>query len=438
VGPQYKIGMTNVTFILKPPATMRGLVIDKESKKPLPDMPLSLFLSGGGVIPANYRSTLRCTTDVEGNFAFSGLEKGVYVLSFDEFGHTYAKDKMEIEMSEGQKRTGINFELTRGGTLDLELLDRKSQKGIENCTVSIENPEDAYSQLYHTDDNGKLVKRFVPGTYTIQGFEKKGYGLVSQQHIIHIQNNKMTSLSLDLEEYAKTTVVVKDPDGNPVRESKLRLLGKKKGDYLETNQWQADARSGFTVWSKSPIKERKIVAEVCDFRNNLVGMLPISVPGKENTLTLQKGLKVIGMVQDQDQNPIPLLPLHLNCRYQQEDISVLYEIGTPMDNLWTDSQGRFTLSGIPVSKYVDNINLIITPKEYTPKRIPINPDQAVNNTIKLPVITLKKRNPPKKIQSIVQSETLIKDASITVVSGFDSAVYGVTNLKGRFSLKLTP
>jgi|GEM_PF-5595337 len=415
VGPQYKIGMTDVTIVLKPPATIRGMVIDKESKKPLPDMPLSLFLSGGGVIPANYRSTLRCTSDAEGNFAFSGLEKGVYVLSFDEYGDMYARAKMELEISEGQKCTDITFELIRGGKLDLELLDHKSQKGIENCAVSIENPEDAYSQVCHTNDNGKLIQQFVPGTYTIQGFEKKGYGLVSQQHIIHIQNNKTTSLSLELEEYAKTAVVVKDPDGNPVREYKLRLLGKKKGDYLETNQWQADTRSGFTVWSKLPIKERKIVAEVCDFRNNLVGMLSISVPGQESLLTLQKGLKIIGRVQDQDRNPIPSLPIHLNCRYQKEDISVLYEIGTPMDNPWTDSQGRFTLSGIPVSKYIDNINLIIMPKDYTPRRIQINPDQAVNNTIKLPVITLKKRIPHKKILPVAWSENPVKDASIMKV-----------------------
>lgn len=291
-GLEYTIGMTDVIFTLRPPGTIQGVVIDSKSEKPLRGIPLSLSLDAGHGnpdFPAKFRSQIPCVTDTKGKFIFCNLEKGSYILSLDKTGHTYVRSKMDIEISEGQNRNDILFALTQGGTLNIDLLDSATQEGISDCTVHIETPDNKGGVQFHTDGKGKLVRYFLPGTYKIQGFEKRnGYGIVPQEHIFSIKDGQTTSMSLELQEYPKTTVVVKDPDGNPVRDFEIRFLRHKKGDYARTESWQKDDRSGFTVWFKSPTESNEVIVQVCDYRNNLVGITPLSIPGKEVSLTLHR------------------------------------------------------------------------------------------------------------------------------------------------------
>jgi len=246
-------GMKDVEFILKPQACVQGIVKDKYSETPLANIPLSLFLDNGTGYPATFHPIIPCKTDPEGRFSFCGLTKGIYTLSFKENGHSYAKDHLQINLSEGQKRKNVVFELTHGGTLDLELRDASSQQPIGGCKIYLETPDYPHSSapycMVQTDNNGRYIQNLTPGTYKINAFEKTGYGCSFPQstykfsgrvlcrHVFEISDGQKTPLSLELTENPKTRVIVKDPNGNPVRNLRIRIINRQGEHHYEEETW---------------------------------------------------------------------------------------------------------------------------------------------------------------------------------------------------------
>jgi hypothetical protein len=388
IGPEYKVGTADVQIVLKPESAIHGVVIDTRSRKPLPAMPLFLFLDSGVGYPVHFHPKMPCTTNAEGEFNFSGLERGAYLLSFEETGRSYATDTLEINLAEGQKRDDVVFELTQGGRLHLELVDSTDRRPVAKCRVYTEGSKTLPFGFMVTDEQGLLVQNLLPGTYKINGFQKTGYGQIPRQHLFDIKEGQTTSLSLELQEKPKVTVAVQDPDGHPVRDCRVRLLTLMQ-DYPETDNWQTGTAGGFTLWSTSPAKKGEIIAEVTNAQRSLVGVFGLSTPEKEVTLTLAKALKLVGRVQDQDQNPLPNLHFQLFCQCKKEDLAVGYYVyGLPASDQWTGSKGQFTVYGIVPPEWIGNLTLMITLENHSRVNIPIDPNSAENNVITLPVITL--------------------------------------------------
>lgn len=399
VGSDYTIGMTEVRLVLKPEATIQGIVRDKGSGKPLAGLPLSLFLdSGSGISSVHYHPKMPCTTDAEGRFAYLGLEKGTYTLVFESKEHACAADSLLITVAEGQHRRDVALELAHGGTLDLRLVDSRDHRPVKKCVVYIERPKLlAESRVLTTDENGRLFRHLIPGAYKITAFQKQGYGRVLRQHDFVIKDGLPTSVSLELTEYPKTKVRVVGPKGKPVRNLAVRVLQRERDCHYETDVWRGETANGFTLWCQSPAERTQVVVQASDAANNLVTISSITVPGKDVRLTLRRGLTVAGKVQDQNDEPLPYLNVHAIGRIQKGDVDFKCQLGSRLSSLWTDSKGRFSIHGIPRSKWLSDITVVTMPKRYTSAVIPVDPTQAVDNVVTLPVLTLRERNRPVRV-----------------------------------------
>ncbi len=111
----------------------------------------------------------------------------------------------------------------------------------------------------------------------------------------------------------------------------------------------------------------------------------------------------------------------------------------------TDSKGRFAISGIPPLEWIDSMVLTTKSKTYRDiSKLQIDLNQAENNIITLPVITLTQQVHPIKIKVVDQAGNPVKDAFIMAKEGLvmttnhsSVTVLGKTDFRGEYSFKLS-
>jgi protocatechuate 3,4-dioxygenase beta subunit len=438
--PRYKVGMKNARFVLKPEAIVQGIVKDDKSGKVCADIPLYLYRDGEVSLP-RYIPKIQSTTDKHGRFDFRGLEAGHYLLSYVEHGQPYAPNGIPIELSEGQTLDDLTFELSRGGTLDLRLLDADTNMPLDNCKVAVEKarelnrsdssrflsdiglfrPDTSY---FRTNQQGRIIQHLVPGFYTIKSLDKLGYGYLRPEHFFQIENDKTSSLSFELKQFPRIEIAVRGPNGNPVKDADASVYVYNQKDevkFVMTDSSRTDANGILTAWKdlkwiESPIQEDdRLVIKAWCWMKNLVRIKPISISDKNVTITLQHGIKVVGSIQDEQQNPLPHICVNNTC--------------------WTDRHGRFTITAI--SPQTKSLMLWFFPEGYGYVRKKLNLDEAQNRIIKVPKITLKRVMHLIPCKVVDQDGKPVEGASITTVSEKDTTVFGKSDAEGNFSFQIS-
>ncbi|MHC4279258.1 MAG: hypothetical protein ACYSUJ_03760, partial [Planctomycetota bacterium] len=383
IPPRYKVGMKDALFVLKPESAVRGIVKDDKSGKVCADIPIYLYRDGEVFMPL-YIPKIKCLTDKYGRFDFQSLEAGCYLLSYAEYEQPYAPNGLPIKLSEGQTLDDITFELSRGGLLDLRLLDADTKMPLDNCSVHVEkarelNRSDSNPLLsdiglfrsdisnFRTNQQGRITQHLVPGFYTIKSLNKWGYEYVRPEHFFQIEDGKTASLSFELKKFPSVEIALIDPNGNPVKDAEASVHVYNQKDefkFLMTDSGRTDANGIITAWKDLQLDEFSIeeddrleINARCEGKN-LVGRKQISISDKNVTITLQHGIKVVGFIQDEQHNPLPRIPvmLHGTC--------------------WTDRYGRFTFTAISPDPLTKSLTLLITPEGYGYVRKQINPDEA--------------------------------------------------------------
>ena len=131
---------------------------------------------------------------------------------------------MPVTLKTGETKTGLKFEVSKGGILEVAITDAASNKPLEKASVSVRAAQGGQWFSGTSDAEGIARIRLAPGTYQIQGASKQGYGYEERQETVTIEEGATKRVAVALKETAKVRGVVRDPDGAPVAGVRVRIL----------------------------------------------------------------------------------------------------------------------------------------------------------------------------------------------------------------------
>lgn len=224
-----------VELIVFKPGSIDVTIIDKDTKKPIPDTKVEIIDKDTNEVVKEVE------TDKNGNVEVDGMEPGDYIIhvpdvpGYDEPQDktvTVEPDKTTIEKLEVEKDETTPDD--QAGGLDITIIDRNTQDPIPDAKVEIiDKTTNEVVKEVTTDKNGNVVvDKLNPGDYTIHVVDTPQYaepkdepakvepGKTTEKTLVVDKVGQMQITIADKNDPTKpipgATVVVKDKDGNVI------------------------------------------------------------------------------------------------------------------------------------------------------------------------------------------------------------------------------
>ena len=390
----YPPEITNgVDFYLEPlvqgSGSISGVVtVDAADDEPIPGATLVAYPIGN---PFYSEVTY---ADENGRYTFERLRPGEYIITAEAewfFGETYDnipfysdEEPTPVPVADGEEVRGINFALSRGGTISGQIVDQNGDPivGAEVWAYPPSEdgqpyPDDRYYYGYgYSDENGNyfLSGLFEGDYYVVVNVYNRFYPITqwyenasSFEEAIPVpvtfgENTPDINFTIDLiEDFGSLSGTIQSEDGQPIVEAQVRLesLTNPNYYYYVTAYPDGDGRYRF---EEVPEGSYRVALEywtewyyrIIWYENAISpeNATPVDVIKDQETENInfilpESNGSVTGIVTDENGTPIP------NAYIQLGD----NEYGFPNDYgfLWgyatTDEDGRYTISNIPDGEY---------------------------------------------------------------------------------------
>ena len=169
-------------------ASIRGVVRDATTNKPLPGVPVTL--------EGPFRT--RCTTEIEGVYRFCDLPEGVASLSVakDGYGHRVL-GSISIR---ADATTSLDLALKPAAVLHIDIRDARGHPVVGRVGFCITDPSPGvwhvgrvHSHVLFTDGTGRVTYRqLAPGAYDLFVFNAQKVGLRSESQRVEVRAGENT------------------------------------------------------------------------------------------------------------------------------------------------------------------------------------------------------------------------------------------------------
>lgn len=292
-------------FTLRPGATLKGVLIDKSTGKPISFARLSL----------NARSIYySCLTDMEGTFYFEDIEPVECTLRLSGVsGYSGFIKKIILEAG---KTTEIAYEISEGGAFSILVVDSERKKPLSDVTIRFTSSEQdaAYSgsRQLTTEASGRSRWRDLePGEYAITDVYKEGYrtNYCDIRKTFLIESGKTTSLEFHLSPAPRLRGIVMDSEEKPVQGAEVLLYTKQS--YMSTYRHVTekvitDSEGKFNAaWDavdKTPTPDYILARHA---EKNLAALVTMTTPLDEVCLIrMETGVTVAALVENSEGQPL--------------------------------------------------------------------------------------------------------------------------------------
>lgn len=221
-----KAGTTDVTITLLQGAIIYGRVTRKDNGSPVRDAEVRVnvwevergFHNGDHYMLHRWESYNRTVkTDEDGQYIHEFVPAGDVSVSVYAAGTNLAKDEVEFEVKDGERRK-VNFSLPVGGCVSGVVTDAATGMPIEGATVTLWGEERDYYESDKTDEKGFYrISGVLPGRVRISA-AKEGYKHVIEksEQVIVLEEGVEITVNIQLSRGAVVSGRVTDTTGMPV------------------------------------------------------------------------------------------------------------------------------------------------------------------------------------------------------------------------------
>ena len=179
MGTRFAFALLLLATAQPPVATVAGRVTDRATGRPLPRMVVT-------AVGTDLRKRVEAMTDADGRYEISGLTAGAYAIAVthDEHRSTYLSQwfgevtpggwfapptRLNVELKEGERRTGIDVALTRALAIEGRITDPWNDPLGEVNVWVVRTPGSMLTgREARTDDQGKYrIFGLAPGRYRV-------------------------------------------------------------------------------------------------------------------------------------------------------------------------------------------------------------------------------------------------------------------------------
>jgi hypothetical protein len=377
----YIVGQADIKLTLPVEARIEGIVVDKNTGKPVGGMKLKVLRERD--YPYLRRKPVASNQD--GTFCVDALVSDRYVLelvsSQDRLADWIA-GPVEVITKAGKTKSGIRVELSKGGLLEVKVKDAVSKEPIEDARVSVKSPAGNRSAYGRSDKDGLARMRLMPGDYLINQIYKQDYSRRSSQDLVTIEYGKVELIEYELAGLPIIRGVVRDEEDKPIEGVELEVCPRGVGEESTSN---ADGRFEivYDLGRWSSVRTSTIFLVGRHEKRNLATAIQIDEDTRQFDIKLEPGVLFTGKVADSEGNGIKGATFSINLRASNW--------GSPIgrDFPVSDGHGNFEIKAIPAGhKY----NLYTRAEGFGVIRKQVNVEDFVDHCFDVGTITLPVAN----------------------------------------------
>ncbi|MHC4356563.1 MAG: MSCRAMM family protein, partial [Planctomycetota bacterium] len=179
-------GQADIELVLPAEARIRGTVVVADTGNPIAGVRL--------IVETQENRPLFGQEPVvskdRGTFSFDALAAGNYVVQLvrsREEPADWVAEPAKVALDEGQTRTDVRIELSKGGSLIVTTAEAGTNKPLAGTSVSIRDEGNNRWLGAKSDKEGIAQIRLMPGGYQISGAYKQGYTSERRQEAVTIE-----------------------------------------------------------------------------------------------------------------------------------------------------------------------------------------------------------------------------------------------------------
>jgi len=314
--PLLPAGKQDIVLVLKPGGSTSGRAT--HDGQPLANIYVDCYT------PAQ-RGYGPCTiTNEDGTYLLDHLPPGIYTVMVKGPDGLTAKAVEHVQVKAGERAGGVDFTFTPGGVVKGTVAAADTGQpiaGAKMATCGPARPERAggWHQSAETDEAGNYQFRLPPGRNKIDCYGTNAYPATTsepEEHVAEVVEGKtITGLDFILHPTPKIAGQVLLPDGQPAARVHVDGIGPNRlpDDFLEP---QTDADGSFELdTSARGMYDPPWIILAQDTERDLVGITFADSAKEPVEIQLLPAAYVLVPVVDEDDEPIPDLPVPINVAY---------------------------------------------------------------------------------------------------------------------------
>ncbi len=294
-GSQFSAGRTDVRIVLKPEGILRGRVFDEETGEGVAGVRL---LARPDARYANYSCVPPVTSGPDGAFIYTGLAANDYSLQvvapYRQSANWVGKD-VKVTVETGQT-TEVNVPVSKGGLVEVTILDAATEKLIKNASAGVSlpanfGPHPCWYNSVRTNADGIARLRVPPGELQLRTWAET-YDYFTDSEPVIIAKGESIRRQVSLVAYPVVTGIVRDSDGQPV----AGAVVSSKPVCEEASRTDEQGRFKVTWRPFSSIRSILILAR--DTEHDLAGLAEVEDQARPVEVTLTPAFVVRGRITD--------------------------------------------------------------------------------------------------------------------------------------------
>lgn len=333
-------GTEDIEITLPAQAVIEGMVVEKESGKPV---------AGARLIvgPDNISQGVFCNKVVvsrdDGTFRADGLIPGPCLVKLStewEGADTWTAEPVRVVGNGNEPARDIRLELVTGGGLEVTVQDGETGKPIAGAYVVL-SQDGAHIQTT-TENNGMAKLAHPPGKRSQLHIFKDGYKPSHGVDLSSRQKDDTTKVVIKLERYSLLSGMVRDAAGDPVAGAVVTVMPFSFRDVETDEEGKFEVEWDPSMSSRTGDEQQLLVRHI---DRNLAAIVPLKEEGLEIGLFL--ATSVTGQVTSEEGGAIRGARIGIEIYWGNETLRLNRE------NIVTNSSGFYEIRAIPAGTEIE-------------------------------------------------------------------------------------
>jgi len=382
---QFAPGQADIKIVMPIEAKIEGMVVEKGTGKAVSNVVLMVLCGEDQQVYGQKP----LSSKEDGTFGFDSLNAGKHILHLvppltqREGPADWVGGPVEVTVEVGETKSGVKFEVSKGGLLEVLFTESVNKKLLEETIVSVQDKAGGPWFYERSDKDGVAEIRLLPGEYQISRVYKEGYFRDRQEEAVTIEENKTVRLDVQMSPMPTVTGVLRDEAGKPVEGASVEICPSGRGTG------SSDAQGKFEVkWDPSSLdrKETTHCLVVRHQERNLAKIEVIEKDIKTVDVKLIPAVVFTGKVVDTEGKGISGVKITVTLQMSPWDLSIT---DSRQGTVVTDAKGKFEIKAIPPGhEYKLNARI----EGYGQDELKVLADDAVNNRLDVGQLTLARAN----------------------------------------------